>query len=258
MTSPSDSYLKSSTDPGKFSEGPLFLSARWKWLIMANYICDPELLTDWLPSGTELDSWNNNCILSLVGFQFHDTRVKGISFPLHRHFEEINLRFYVRRKEGKIVKRGVVFIREFVPKPLISFVANTFYGENYRTVPIRSSFFAREGFLNIGYEWKNRGLWNSLSVRAQPEAKEIVKNSEEDYVLEHYWGYVKRGNFVTTEYRVDHPRWLVHRVDDWKVKAEFSNLYGSAFSFLDNQKPCSVFLAGGSTVKVYKGKYIRT
>jgi uncharacterized protein len=87
-----------------------FLSAEWRNLIMINYEVNEEILLPYLPAKTELDSFNNKFYVSLVAFHFLDTKVKGISLPFHRNFEEINLRFYVKYKEGNEYKRGVVSI----------------------------------------------------------------------------------------------------------------------------------------------------
>jgi uncharacterized protein YqjF (DUF2071 family) len=74
-----------------------FLTARWIHLTMANYEVDRSLLQGLVPKGTELDLWSGRCFVSVVGFQFLDTRVLGFSVPFHRDFEEVNLRFYGRR-----------------------------------------------------------------------------------------------------------------------------------------------------------------
>ena len=85
-----------------------FLSASWRNLVMANYIVDPSLLKSYLPCQTELDSFNGEHYLSLVAFLFDKVKIRGIAFPFHTSFEEVNLRFYVRYKESGAWKRGVV------------------------------------------------------------------------------------------------------------------------------------------------------
>ncbi len=108
-----------------------FLTAKWLNLAIINYEIDPIKLSSYVPTGTQIDQWNGKTYISLVGFNFIDTKLKGIPVPFHRNFEEVNLRFYVRRKENKTWKRGVVFIKEIVPKAAIAFVARLFYNENY-------------------------------------------------------------------------------------------------------------------------------
>ena len=113
-----------------------FLRAEWRKLALANYVIDPERLAPHVPAGTELDLWQGKCYLSLVGFMFVNTRLLGVKVPFHVNFEEVNLRFYVRRREGSEWRRGVVFIKEIVPKPALTWVANTIYREHYETLPM--------------------------------------------------------------------------------------------------------------------------
>jgi uncharacterized protein YqjF (DUF2071 family) len=95
----------------------VFLSAEWRNLLMLNYEVDPELLRVYVPVGTEIDSFAGKTYVSLVGFRFLHTRLFGkCAIPFHSDFDEVNLRFYVRRREGTTMRRGVVFIREIVPK----------------------------------------------------------------------------------------------------------------------------------------------
>ena len=92
-----------------------FLSARWENLIMANYAINPEVLQPYLPNGVQLDFYNDKTYVSQVGFMFKQTSLFYIPIPFLGTFEEINLRFYVKRIEGDSIKRGVVFINETVP-----------------------------------------------------------------------------------------------------------------------------------------------
>jgi len=114
-----------------------FLTANWRYLAMLNYVVDPQLIDPLVPAETEIDFENGETFLSVVGFLFLDTRLLGLPIPLHRDFEEVNLRFYVRRKSADPSRRGVVFIRELVPRRAIALVARTFYRENYVAVPMR-------------------------------------------------------------------------------------------------------------------------
>ena len=70
---------------------------------MLNYTVDPRLLAPLVPLGTEIDFENGDTFLSVVGFLFLDTRLLGLPIPLHRDFEEVNLRFYVTEKIGGYV-----------------------------------------------------------------------------------------------------------------------------------------------------------
>ena len=118
----------------------LFLKANWEQIIMANYEIDPEVLKPFLPKGVEIDLFNNKCYISLVGFMFKNTKIFNIPIPFFGNFEEINLRFYVVKKEKNKIKRGVVFINETIPYPIVAWVANKLYKEHYTVVPTKHQF----------------------------------------------------------------------------------------------------------------------
>lgn len=229
----------------------VFLRAEWRKLAMANYAVDPSLLAPFLPEGTQLDLWNDTCYVSLVGFMFLNTRLKGIKVPFHTNFEEVNLRFYVKRFDGLNWKRGVVFVKEFVPKPTLTFVANTFYGEHYETVPMNHNISKDSlgGKLEVAYQWGSK-LLNNFKVTTQSTAIDIIEGSEAEFITEHYWGYTKLATSKTSEYAVEHPRWQIYPVVDFEIDVNFGKLYGPTFDFLSKQKPLSVFLAEGSEIVV--------
>jgi uncharacterized protein len=232
-----------------------FLTAKWHNLIMANYEIDPKILENYIPEGTELDLWQERCYVSLVGFMFLNTKVLGIGFPFHRDFEEVNLRFYVKYQhptEG--VRRGVVFIKEIVPKRMITFIANTLYNENYQTLKMAHQEDETANALKIKYLWQFQNHWNSLSVEAEKEKSLALPHSEELFITEHYWGYAGGKGVKTTEYNVQHPSWYIHKVKNFTIDCAFDKLYGESFSILKNREPTSVFLADGSDISVLKGE----
>lgn len=233
-----------------------FLTAEWRKLIMANYDVDPSILEKFLPYKTVLDSFNGKCYVSLVGFRFQNTRILNLSVPFHTDFPEINLRFYVRFKEGNEWKRGVVFLKEIVPKPTISFVANLIYKEKYISLPVRHSEEFNEDSLKISYEWKFRNHWQKLSVKTSPNSIPLVPGSEEEFITEHFWGYSNINKHTTGEYEVAHPLWEIYPVTGFEINCNFKDLYGSEFAGLDTMEPQSVFLAEGSKIIVYKKKLI--
>jgi uncharacterized protein len=189
-----------------------FLSAEWRKLALANYEVPTELLQPYLPHKTHLDLWQNTCYVSLVGFMFCNTRLKGIKIPFHTNFEEVNLRFYVKYLDEKTGwKRGVTFIKEIVPKPAITWVARTLYGEPYETMPMKHSWQTSQNQMLTEYEWKTKKptKWHSIQLKTSAKAVEMLPESEEEFITEHFWGYTKRSNTKTSEYGVEHPRWLV-------------------------------------------------
>ena len=237
------------------SETKTFLQAEWRKLAMANYAVKSELLLPFVPAKTELDFWNNTCYVSLAGFMFLNTRVLGIKVPFHVNFEEVNLRFYVRYQDAGEWKRGVVFIKEIVPRAALTLVANTLYGEHYETMPMQHTWETEANTLKVEYRWK-KSLWHTFSVEADSKAIPLKTGSEAEFITEHYWGYTKINTHKTSEYQVEHPRWEIYPTRNYSIDVDFGKVYGSGFSFLSTEKPVSVFLAEGSEIKVKAGKRI--
>lgn len=234
-----------------------FLTAEWRKLAIANYAINPALLAPYLPIGTELDLWNGTCYVSLIGFLFKNTKLLGFSIPFHANFEEVNLRFYVRYKDGDTWKRGVVFIKEIVPKFALSVVANTIYNENYETMPMAHSWSETENDRTVEYRWRCKNNWQSFSVTANKGLSEITAGSEAEFITEHYWGYARYNDKKTNEYEVRHPKWAQYKVKDFKIAVDFSLTYGQEFEFLNHQEPLSVMLAEGSDISVEGKKVIQ-
>ncbi len=234
-----------------------FLKAEWRKLALANYIIDKKLLDKYLPIGTELDLWNGNCYVSLVGFMFVNTKLLGLKIPFHTNFEEVNLRFYVKRFDNGEWKRGVVFIKEIVPKRALTFVANTVYNENYETLPMEHSWRSGDNQRTVQYRWKKSGKWNSIKIDASIEKFKIESNSEIEFITEHYWGYAKVNQSKSNEYEVTHPRWEAYKVNDYEIDIDFGAVYGKEFEFLNSTNPVSVMLAEGSEITVENKKTIK-
>ncbi|MCB0688828.1 MAG: DUF2071 domain-containing protein [Saprospiraceae bacterium] len=232
-----------------------FLTAEWRKLVLANYAIDPTYLQAYLPYGTEIDLWEDRCYLSLVGFMFVNTRLLGVKIPLHVNFEEVNLRFYVRPQSDP-EKRGVVFIKEIVPKPALTLVANTFYREHYQTLPMRHRWSENQETWQIEYGWKVNQSWQSISVGADRQALPIDPQSETAFITEHYWGYTKIDAHKTFEYQVTHPVWEHYPVRDSVIDVDFGMTYGHIFAFLNELEPVSVMLAEGSGITVEKKRIL--
>lgn len=234
-----------------------FLSAEWRKLILINYAIEEKHLLPYLPAGTQLDTYNGICYVSLVGFMFVNTKLKGIPVPFHQNFEEVNLRFYVKHKtKNGAERRGVVFIKEIVPKMMISFVANTLYGEHYETMDMDHSWNERDGLLEVEYKIE-KDQWYSMKVIADTASEEIPVSCEAEFITEHYWGYTKFSDTETSEYEVWHPRWKVHPVKSYSCDFDFGKVYGDDFAFINELKPFSVMLAEGSEIKVMEGGKIQ-
>lgn len=234
-----------------------FLTARWNHLLMLNYEVDRGALKPFLPNGTELESFEGSTFMSVVGFLFLDTKVKGFSIPLHRHFEEVNLRFYVRRYHDGEWRRGVVFIREFVPRWTTAFVARRAYEESYMSAPMRHSltFPDRDSHIPgfLCYRWRYPTGWNSMSAEFRGTPIETEPGSHEEFITEHYWGYCAKTSAVTFEYRVEHPRWRVWNAHNAVLHCDTAAVYGPEFIGALSQQPASAFIADGSEVTVHQG-----
>ncbi len=230
-----------------------FLTAKWQDLVMANYAIDLELLQEFIPKGTELDFHNDKCYVSLVAFKFIETKVLGIPIPFHTDFEEVNLRFYVKRETEEEVKRGVVFIKEIVPKAAITFVAQKVYGEPYETWEMSHS----DGEKELTYTWAKGNCENRVHIEIAENLGVPDENSHGEFIIEHYWGYTKRGETRTDEYKVEHPKWELCKVNYAEIEVDFGKTYGVKFGFLSDTEPKSIFMAKGSEVAVYKGETLR-
>jgi uncharacterized protein YqjF (DUF2071 family) len=227
-----------------------FLTAEWRKLVFANYVIDPKVLEPYIPFGTELDLWQDKCYISLVGFMFVDVRLLGIKIPFHVNFEEVNLRFYVRRLEKGEWKRGVVFIKEIVPKPAITFVANTIYQENYQTLEMRHRWEETDTSRVVEYQWKMQQDWFTFQVNADRAASVIEPGGETEFITEHYWGYAHAGPKKSNEYEVTHPKWEQYKVNDYQIDVDYGKVYGPDFAFLNQEQPSTVMLAEGSAITV--------
>lgn len=270
-----------------------FLTATWRKLIMAQYEVPAAVLLPHLPPGLELDTREGRSFVSLVGFLFDRVRILGLPVPFHTQFEEVNLRFYVRRPmPDGTSRRGVVFLSEIVPKPAITLVARGLYGEAYSTAATRHFWIrpgaaaARKGWIwatrgqtqahqnylaslaptadhdavpwqrsdfEISYEWKHRGLWQRMGVRAGNELRPIGPGSMEEFITEHYWGYAPRRGGGTTEYAVHHRQWEIYPVRSYRIGCDFGGLYGSDFASLSQRAPDHVLLAEGAPVRILWG-----
>lgn len=247
------------SDPPGEPAAPRFLTARWTDLVMVNYEVDPALLRGRAPAGTEIDIWEGRTFLSLVGFRFLDTRVLGIPIPFHVNFDEVNLRFYVRRESPRgDIRRGVVFIKEIVPSRAAAWVARALYNENYVALLMRHDVSRPEGdvFGRAAYEWRYRGRWNQLAASFRGSAYLPDHDAEETFITEHYWGYVSQRDGSTMEYRVEHPRWSVWRAGDFFVDIDAEAIYGPELAAALGGSPSSAFVADGSDIIVRKGRKI--
>jgi uncharacterized protein YqjF (DUF2071 family) len=230
-----------------------FLTAQWRHLAMVNFEIDPSVLRPFVPVGTELDCWRGRSFVSIVGFLFLDTRVYGCAIPYHRNFEEVNLRFYVRRQSDEGWRRAVVFVKEIVPRAAIAMTARWLYGENYVALPMQHRLEETTDGKSVSYSWRLQAQEHRLDMSVTGVPLEVIAGSEEEFITEHYWGYVRGKRETTTEYRVEHPRWRVRSASSARFTGDVAALYGDEFVEPLSASPTSAFLAEGSEVAVFKG-----
>lgn len=221
------------------------LSAEPRNLVMINYEVDPSLLERRLPRGLELDLWDGKALLSLVGLLSLRASVFGL--PLGRRFEQVNLRFYVRRVVGGELRRSVFFIKEIVARRAVALGARLFYGENCAWMPMRHRISADGS--RVEYGWFESGRWNSFGVEADGGPCLPEPDSEAEFVVERRWGYsFCRGKLL--EYRVERPRWRVWLGGEGWFDCDASRVYGGEFVGAFSSAPRSTLLVEGSPMRV--------
>jgi uncharacterized protein len=238
---------------------PAFLTAEWRYLALLNYAVDPSLLAQLVPRGTELDEFDGKTYMSLVGFRFERTRVRGIWIPFHSDFDEVNLRFYIRRTVAGEVRRGVVFVREIVPRWAIAKVAQVCFGEKYVALPMTHKVIeptSEGGRLQTEYRWRHGGKWSAIRAESSGRPALPSIDSREAFFIEHYWGYAADPNGATSEYRVEHDRWRIWPTAQATFEGDMSELYGAPLAACLKRPPDSVVVAEGSTVTVHSGEKI--
>jgi uncharacterized protein YqjF (DUF2071 family) len=238
--------------------GRTFLTAEWRHLVMLNYQVPRELLLPYVPAGLELDEFRGESFVSIVGFEFLNTRLRGLPIPGHQHFPEVNLRLYVRREVAGEVRRGVIFIREIVPRWAVATVARWIYNEPYRAVPMRHSVRpAADRGIDVEYAWRLGGQWCSLAAEAKGLPQPFAAGSMEEFIAEHYWGYGRLRDGRGVEYHVAHPSWQAWTNVQAKLTGDTTTLYGATFAEIVRGEPASAFVADGSPVTVYSANVLQ-
>lgn len=234
-----------------------FLTAHWSSLLMFNYRVDPRKIAPFVPNGCEVDLHQGETYVSVVGFMFRNTRLKGVPVPFHQDFEEVNLRYYIRRKDDPS-RRAVGFIQEIVPRWAIATVARLVYQENYVDLPMRHHLDLQEGRLSLGsrvaYGWQKGERWHEMSARISGPLAPLIPGSHPEFIAEHYWGYAAQRDGGTIEYQVEHPPWKVWPVEEARLEMDAREVYGEEWAEVLAEPPVSAFVAEGSEVTVYDGE----
>ena len=235
-----------------------FLAGELRYLAMLNFEIDPETLSSYVPPGTELDLWRGKTFISVVGFLLLRVRILGLPVFLHRHFEQVDLRFYVRRETAEGVRHGVAFIKQIVPRQVIASVARRLYSEEFVTLPMAHkvdfSEFAGRARGSIEYRWYHHAKWHGIHVEVKDSAGFPLPDSEEEFTIERYWRYSSKANGSCLEYRVERPAWRVWRSSAAAFTCDDVSVYGPDLGACLIRAPRSALVAEGSPVTVYRGK----
>lgn len=248
------------------------LTAHWSDLLLLNFTVPIEAIERIAPRGTEPDLHDGQAYLSIVGFRFHTARLFGVPIPGHTSFAEINLRYYVRRIVGNETRRGVVFVREIVPRRAVALTANWLYHENYIARPMRSEIHMAGPTLapsdTLEYAWRSNcswplrgrplrgqlhGEWNRLAARVATPLARPAPNSLEQFFVEHYWGYAAARDGTTREYRVTHDPWLTAPADNITWDCDLRATYNTPLAEYLAAPPTSAVIAAGSPIQLYRG-----
>ena len=239
-----------------YNQNRIFLKANWLRLASANYAIDPSILKRHSPKDTILEAHNGNYFVSLVAFRYCETRLLNIRVPYHHIYEEINLRFYVKREiTPRNWRSEVAFTKLFFPKTALTLVAKYIYKENYETKNMRHKWSENEHELFTSYGLK-KNRWHDFDLVSEKKTNPIHLNTPEDFFSKHYWGTSKINRNSCTLYKIDHPLWKSHKVLSSKISFDFDLIFGSEFKHLTNTKPSSVHLFDGSEVFIYKKKIV--
>lgn len=224
-----------------------FLTATWANLVNVTYRVPPALLHDRVPAGVALDVQDGHAFVSLVAFDFLNTRVLGVPWPGFRNFPELNLRFYVKHGD----ERGVVFYREYVPQRFVAAMARWTYNEPYTAAPMRS--VVDRDADSVTFELGVTLAGREHTVRARGRLPTVTESEQSlaHYFKEHRWGFGSGRSGTTHRYEVEHAVWQTYELESLALDVDFGVLYGEQWAFLADAEPYLSLFAVGSPVAVY-------
>jgi hypothetical protein len=224
-----------------------FLTAEWSNLCIVTYAVEPGFIGRVIPSWLEPDTRDGHAFVSLVAFQFLKTKVLGISWPGFRSFPELNLRVYVKHGD----KRGVYFIREFVPQPLVAWLAKSLYNEPYLAAPLTDAVTRFDEKIEARYQLAYGGRLNTIAVRGSKQSYRPAEDGPEHFFKEHSWGFGQTRTGRPLLYEVTHPVWDIYPLESLAVDLDWSVVYGPEWNFLQAASTYSVVFAKGSGISVF-------
>jgi uncharacterized protein YqjF (DUF2071 family) len=230
----------------------IFLRAEWRNLIIVSYRVPGGLLERYIPRGIEPDTFDGEPAVSLVGFEFRKTRVWGVPWPGFVDFPEWNLRLYARTQEAR-ARRGVIFVREFVPSRIVSRMARGLYNEPYAAAPMRFSAGPSPDGFRASCEVEFNHARHTLEATASTALHTPHDATTEHLLKEHQWGFGQTHAGKTLVYEVVHPTWRIHKDVRVRVDVDWARLYGAEWGVMQDAVPFSAILAEGSPITVSTG-----
>lgn len=222
----------------------IFMSGEWKDLIMSTFEIDKSILEPYLPKNTEIDFYKGKALLSMVAFTFSKVKFFGIRVPFHQQFGQINFRFYVKSKiDGA---KGVVFVKEFAPKPLIAYIANWFYNEPYHYKKIRLKKSIDNNQIKLNYSFRD----SKIDIESKLQTNQLINNTFEHFVVDRYIAFIKNYKGKTFQYKIYHKPWELYNLKNINIDKTILNLLPKKFK---NLKHISTSFVKGSSIEVQKG-----
>ena len=181
-----------------------FMAQKWENLLFLHWPVSKESLESTIPEDLEVDLFEGEAWLSVVGFRLSELRIKPFVQIPWKDFSELNLRTYVRDQAGR---RGVWFYSLDSSDLLAVVGARLLYGLNYRYASIDHN--QKNDFIEYTSETKSKrgGIKGSISS-SSPAMKmvgEMAKAGTLNYfLLERYRFWSKqtyRGKLSSAQVR---------------------------------------------------------
>jgi len=239
--------MTASPPPGLPERRRPSLTARWSNLVLLTYEVDPALVEPWLPGGVEADLVGGRALVSLIAFDFLDTRIRGRRIPGFVDFPEINFRTYVRGGD----RLGVVAIRELVPSPLAAAVGRLRFNEPFRAAPIESRTVSMGDELLVEHRWKWKDQGYFLRMTSDQTSVPAAAEAPAHHLLGRRWAYGRSRRGEPKVLRIEHPEWALRRVRTLDFDVDYAALYGPEWAVLNGKQPASTHLAVGSAVSIF-------
>ena len=233
----------------------VLMTAKFSELVAVNFAIDPKILEPRVPRGLELDFYNDETYVSLICMMLRDVRVWGIPIHIATGFEEINLRFYVRRREGDGYRRGCCFIKDYVSSGAAAWILGSLFKAEFQKLKMKHSNSgfdgAPESVPSVDYQWKVGDHWNRLRIKARSRIQKTSRDTKHGFILMHDNEYSQRDG-KTLEDRASRPAWTIWDAAQANFECDVKNLFGREFQRALSRRPASVFVTGGSDVTIYR------